>query len=145
MSLTLYTILGYIAVFRSSGIPLKKKSRQCLRLESKIRSKYFQKWRAKLCLILESLVAIKVSHQKYFSKQKKNKILWFTRSTDSMRNPSATAFSGHVFELPKNPLNAMGTVYIKYSSKMQTVIKIRHYQQCTTRYLSQSGRIKTNC
>ena len=59
-----------------------------LTLESKIRSKYFQKWKAKFCLILER--------------------------SDSMRNPSATAFSGQVFELPKNPLNAVGTVFINF-------------------------------
>ena len=75
-------------------------------MESNIRSKYFQKWKAKFCVIPESLVEIKILI-KNTSQNKKTKFYRIIEVTDSMQNPSATAFSGQVFELPKNPLNAV--------------------------------------
>ena len=55
-------------------------------LESKICSKYFQKRKAKFCLLLESLVAIKIPI-KNTSQNKKTKFYSILEHTDSMRNP----------------------------------------------------------
>ena len=55
-----------------------------IKLESNIRSKYFQKLKAKLCLILESLVGMKILIAN--TSQNKKKCYSILERTDSMRN-----------------------------------------------------------